>query len=108
MGDEFKAAREDQATLLGAIEQLKRRLVEPEGGPEPSLGDPVRITPELLEAGKSSRGGWSKAQLAILGVAWPPAAGWKARVIGVSISRADADRFIQLRDGDKQEGPSLF
>jgi hypothetical protein len=101
--DDYKAAQEDQAAHFHATERLKEQLA---GSPLPH--DPVRITPELIEAGKSNRGGWSKAQLTILGVAWPPAAGWKARVIGQLITRADADRFVQLRRGSQQEGPSLF
>ncbi len=57
----------------------------------------VIVTDELIEAGKSERGGWSKAQLALLGVTWPPEFGWKNRVRGRAISKADADRFVALR-----------
>lgn len=33
-----------------------------------------------LEDTKSSNGGWSKAQLALLGVPWPPVKGWKEQI----------------------------
>ena len=55
------------------------------------------ITDELIESGKSASGGWSKAQLQILGVAWPPQKGWKAGVIGKSIQESDAKLFLSLR-----------
>ena len=55
------------------------------------------ITDELIESGKSASGGWSKAQLQILGVAWPPQNGWKAGVIGKSIQESDAKLFLSLR-----------
>ncbi len=73
------------------------------------VGDELAtITAELIEAARSERGGWSKAQLALLGVSWPPQAGWKATVIGRPISKGDADRFVKLRGGGSASGPSLF
>jgi len=100
--DDLKPDDADQADLLHAIKRPMSQLVGAERGIEPSLGDPVRITAELIESGKSPRGGWSKAQMAILGVGWPPAPGWKTRVIGRLITRADAERFFQLRSGGIQ------
>jgi hypothetical protein len=61
------------------------------------------ITDEFLEQNKTERGGWTKAQLAILGVAWPPARGWKWTAIGKTISDDDARRFVA--DG---QGGGLF
>jgi hypothetical protein len=73
------------------------------------MADVIAVTAELIEAGRSERGGWSKAQLALLGVVWPPPAGWKRVVIGRSIPQADAERFVQLRGGGRPGGgPSLF
>lgn len=63
------------------------------------------ITEALLHAGCSVAGGWKKAQLALIGVPWPPPAGWKARVIGLEISDEAAARFVALRDGAMTEGP---
>jgi hypothetical protein len=69
----------------------------------------VTVTAELIEAGRSERGGWSKAQLALLGVPWPPPAGWKEVVVGRAIPRPDAKRFLQLCGGGSPSGgPSLF
>jgi hypothetical protein len=71
--------------------------------------DLVTVTAELIEAGQSERGGWSKAQLALIGVAWPPPAGWKEIAVGRRIPRADTERFVALRAGRQAlEGPGLF
>jgi len=36
-----------------------------------------RPTPEQIEAARTPKGGWTKAQLAEWGVAWPPRKGWR-------------------------------
>jgi hypothetical protein len=59
----------------------------------------VTITNELIESGKSAAGGYSKAQLALLGVTWPPLSGWKKRVIGSQITSDEAARFVAGRGG---------
>ena len=47
-----------------------------------------RLTEEEIEAGKSPRGGFTRAQLARWGVGWPPPAGWRrALVAGKPIPR---------------------
>src|SRR5262249_38399497 len=69
-----------------------------EGQPE----DEVPITTELIEAGKSERGGWSRQQLACLGVAWPPAKGWKEDALGRLIRQAQAKTFLELKAGREE------
>lgn len=56
------------------------------------------INEELLQAGRSTNGGWNQAQFALLGVAWPPQKGWKLRLIGSPIEAALVERFIALKD----------
>lgn len=64
----------------------------------------ITLTKELLDAAKTARGGYTKAQLALLGVAWPPARGWTAALIGRQVERDVAERL--LRGGGRlQEGP---
>lgn len=53
----------------------------------------IRLTDRLIEGGKTRRGGFTRAQLAVLGVSWPPKAGWKQRLIGTSIDDATLERF---------------
>lgn len=55
------------------------------------------VTVELIAAGASPGGGYTREQLAVLGVDWPPPKGWKARVIGQPISEDDAGKFVNLR-----------
>jgi hypothetical protein len=60
--------------------------------------DRVQVTPELIEAGRSIRGGWSRGQLALLGEDWPPIVGWKQRAMERTITYADAVVFRQGRE----------
>jgi ribonuclease HI len=85
---------------------LARESALQEGQPEKR----VPITTELLEAGKSEHGGWSRQQLACLGVAWPPARGWKEGALGRLIRQADAERFLALKAGREEAvtSPGLF
>lgn len=51
-----------------------------------------------IERGRSRTGGWSKEQLALIGVSWPPEKGWKKRVARMDIPAETIERFIQLKD----------
>ena len=57
-------------------------------------GGPVPLTPHLLEWGRSARGGYTRAQLAALDVAWPPPPGWKREVAGRKVPAATLTRFL--------------
>ena len=39
------------------------------------------MTAEEIEAGRSEKGGFTKAQLASWGIPWPPPPGWKERLM---------------------------
>jgi hypothetical protein len=54
---------------------------------------------QTLEDGKSVNRAWSRAQLEILGVAWPPVKGWKAELIRqkLRLSREQHDEFVAIR-----------
>jgi len=45
----------------------------------------VRITEQILEEGKSSKGSWSKKQLQVLGTTAYLNKGWKERLIGLNV-----------------------
>ena len=49
----------------------------------------------------SERGGLTREQFRLIGVQWPPATGWKTRVLGTSIDDEAAQRFISLRGAAK-------
>lgn len=40
----------------------------------------MKLTREEIEAGRSPKGGWTRAQLAAWGVPWPPPKGWRKRL----------------------------
>lgn len=52
------------------------------------------VTAELIEQGRSAAGGWTRVQLAALGVAWPPMRGWKTVIIGKAISEECFETFL--------------
>ena len=43
------------------------------------------ITLDIIEKGKTSNGGYTKRQLEIIGVEWPPHKGWKKEFITLRI-----------------------
>lgn len=66
---------------------LKRAMVEMDAGetpPPPPTPAPTPRgsipSPAEIEAGKTPRGAWTRAQLAEWGVPWPPPGGWKRRL----------------------------
>lgn len=69
----------------------------------------MKITEELLAAGASERGGFSRQQTELLGVTWPLAKGWKRSIIGKTISDDAAEEFVRLAGrhfADKSERKS--
>ena len=52
------------------------------------------ITKELLDSAATENGGYTKKQLAAIGIDWPPRKGWKTEVIGKSISEEQAEIFL--------------
>jgi hypothetical protein len=58
----------------------------------------IEVNAGLLMAGRSHRGGWTREQFELLGVAWPPASGWREEVIGTRIPLEAAQRFVSTRE----------
>ena len=56
------------------------------------------ITNELIEEGKSSKGGWNNEQFKCLGELKFAVKGWKKRVIGTEVSKDAIKRFLELKD----------
>jgi hypothetical protein len=51
------------------------------------------ITDEWLVTHATTEMGWTKAQLAVMGIAWPPVKGWKRSLIGKQITDDEKRRF---------------
>ncbi len=58
----------------------------------------VTLTNQIIFSGASCpSGGWTRSQLKILGVSWPPPKGWKSRLLGSQVPEAKVKEFIRLR-----------
>lgn len=53
-----------------------------------------------LKEGMSDRGAWNKAQLALIGIAWPPMRGWRSQLSseGFRVSADVHSQFVALRN----------
>lgn len=54
----------------------------------------VIVTDELLKRARSEKGGYTRAQLAAVGVKWPPKKGWPKLVLGKQITDEQASAFL--------------
>lgn len=62
----------------------------------------VRVTAEFIHSGRVGPGGWCAAQLRLLGVKWPPKAGWIDALASrnIEISEAAAGLFVGYGKGE--------
>lgn len=58
----------------------------------------VIITPEILETAKTKAGGYTRAQLAIIGIDWPPPKGWAKQLHGQELDKELIDQFIAAKE----------
>lgn len=70
----------------------------------------VVVTREMIDAGMSVKGAWSRDQLEMIGVEWPPKQGWIARTLGRRLPGSTVAAFIELKDKHlaASQTPSLF
>ncbi len=71
------------------LNKTRRRL-----GNTETTGEVMKITREWLVANRTLNGGWSRAQLRIIGVAWPPRKGWIEKVAGRELPKRLVLAFI--------------
>lgn len=64
----------------------------------------MTLTEGMIEAGRSPRGGYSRKQLAAIGVPWPPPSGWKADAVGRTVGWLEYRLFLALRAGGVRRG----
>lgn len=91
-------------TGMGWPRTRMQAVLSEKTGSKPDL---VPVTQRLIENGKSGAGGWTRAQLEIIGVKWPPKHGWRRRVDGALIPRSEADRFVSLKGCTKQRSKPI-
>ena len=51
------------------------------------------VTHEWVEKNATGKASWTREQLKLVGVPWPPPKGWKARINGMGIPDAAAKKF---------------
>ena len=59
------------------------------------------ITDEWLIENSTKSGGYTKSQLALIGVQWPPEQGWKNIVIDTEITEENKIAFEQISQQTK-------
>ena len=59
------------------------------------------ITQDLIRRGASGTGGWTRKQLELLGVQYPPRSGWRQFICGRFISEKDQAEFLALKDSSR-------
>jgi hypothetical protein len=57
----------------------------------------VKITRQWLKD-STKYGAPTRAQLEVLGISWPPRAGWLHELVGTEISDEDAKKFIECKN----------
>lgn len=67
------------------------------------MSDYITVNRELLALVATRNGGYTKAQLSALGVAWPPPRGWKKSVVGRGIDRTAFDFLVGARSRQSNE-----
>lgn len=58
----------------------------------------MKITEAFLEKHKTKRGAYTKAQMELIGVSWPPKKGWKEKVIGRELTKEQEREFIKAKN----------
>lgn len=59
--------------------------------------DTIVLTRELIEAARTPNGGFTKYQLAAIGIEWPPPVDWIEQMIGVTISSLQYREFCRIQ-----------
>jgi hypothetical protein len=61
-------------------------------------GSKMILTQDILERGRSQRGGWNRLQFKLIGISWPPVKGWVGVVIGQEYPDEVIKDFLRAKD----------
>ena len=53
----------------------------------------MKVTKQFILDNRTERGAWTRAQIELLGIKWPPTKGWQQRVIGKELNNDEVDQF---------------
>lgn len=68
----------------------------------------IILSHRCIHEAASDKGGWNKAQLALLGIEWPPVRGWLYSLVGKEISDQTWGQVMALRGVKPKEQRKLF
>ncbi len=57
----------------------------------------MKVTYQWLKDNATLNGSWTRAQLNVLGIEWPPAKGWQERVWGKELNDREVEQFKAAR-----------
>lgn len=57
----------------------------------------IKLTRDLIEAARTPNGGFTKSQLAAVGVEWPPAPDWIEQKEGMMITKSQLEQFNKIQ-----------
>ena len=60
------------------------------------MSDAIKISNDFLRISQSPKGGFTKDQLKLIGVSWPPPKGWKKQVVGKELNPFVAFAFLHF------------
>lgn len=58
----------------------------------------ITLTEQLIKNAQTYNKGWTRKQLEVIGVSWPPRAGWIKTVCGIQISEKQYNDFCKYSD----------
>lgn len=56
----------------------------------------MKVTRNIIDQGQTCNGGWTREQLALLNVSWPPHKHWKNFVVGREYPEDHIKRFLEI------------
>lgn len=92
LGDIVAIQFQTRNLFTGVSVPVARHFMQPFISPQT-----MTITRQFIDLGASGKCGWTKEQLALLGIVWPPARGWSRRIVGTEIEEAIAHQFLSMR-----------
>lgn len=57
----------------------------------------MRVTKQWLVDNATLNGAWTRSQLNVLGIEWPPAKGWQDRICGKELNDREVEQFKAAR-----------
>ena len=58
----------------------------------------MKLTKQFLQDHRTKSGAWTREQLRIIDVNWPPVKGWQSRIAGKELTGAQVAEFILAKD----------